>query len=295
VIVFARNKAISNFPEMVMGSKMSDNGNLLLDQEQKDKIISQNPNAKKFIKKFIGASEFINGTNRYCIHITEETVKEAYKIKALAERFEKVEIFRLNSKKLATKKKAKTPHFFDEDKHQEGEFILVPETSSELRIYIPIGFFDDSYVPSNATRVVYKAQPWLFGILSSKMHMVWTHANSGRLETRIRYTNTLCYNTFPFPDITTKQKENLNLYVFAILDERAKHPSKTMAQLYNPTTMPKGLLQAHQELDTAIEQCYRLQPFKNDTERLEYLFKQYEEMLQKDTLFAKQKTVRKKK
>jgi hypothetical protein len=289
LIVKARSKAISNFPEMIIGSKISDNGNLLLDQEEKDKIISENPNASKFIKKYIGASEFIKGDSRYCIHISENTVEEAYKIKVLAERFEKVEVFRLNSKKIATKKKATTPHFFDEDKHQLGEFILVPQTSSELRPYIPIGFYDDSYVPSNGTRVIYKAQPWLFGVVSSKMHMVWTHATSGRLETRIQYTNTLCYNTFPFPDITTKQKENLNLYVFAILDERAKHPSKTMAQLYNPTTMTKGLLQAHQELDTAIEQCYRLQPFKNDTERLEYLFKQYEEMLQKDTLFAKQK------
>lgn len=294
LIVRARNKAISNFPEMIIGSKISDNGNLLLDQEGKNKILDQYPNAEKFIKKYIGASEFIKGTNRYCIHITEDNVKEAYKIKELAERFERVEIFRLNSKKLATKKKAETPHFFDEDKHQEGEFILVPQTSSELRTYIPIGFYDDSYVPSNGTRVIYKAEPWLFGIVSSKMHMIWTHATSGRLESRIQYTNTLCYNTFPFPDITTKQKENLNLYVFAILDERAKHPSKTMAQLYNVTTMPKGLLQAHHELDTAIEQCYRLQPFKNDTERLEYLFKQYEEMLQKDTLFAKQKKTRKK-
>ena len=122
--------------------------------------------------------------------------------------------------------------------------------------------------------------------------MVWVRNVGGKLEERLRYSAKLCYNTFPFPDISTKQKENLNLYVFAILDERAKHPSKTMAQLYNPTTMPKGLLQAHQELDTAIEQCYRLQPFKNDTERLEYLFKQYEEMLQKDTLFAKQKKKR---
>lgn len=293
--VIARNKALSNFPEMIIGSKISDNGNLLLDQEEKNEIISKHPKAEKFIKKYIGASEFIKGTSRYCIHITDENVKEAYKIKALEERFEKVEIFRLNSKKEATQKKAKTPHFFDEDKHQKGEFILVPQTSSELRKYIPIGFYDDSYVPSNGTRVIYKAEPWLFGVVSSRMHMVWTHATSGRLETRIQYTNTLCYNTFPFPDITTKQKENLNLYVFAILDERAKHPSKTMAQLYNPTTMPKGLLQAHQELDTAIEQCYRLQPFKNDTERLEYLFKQYEEMLQKDTLFAKQKQSRKKK
>lgn len=120
-------------------------------------------------------------------------------------------------------------------------------------------------------------------------------AVGGKLETRLRYSVSMVYNTFPFPNISDKQKENLNLYVFAILDERAKHPSKTMAQLYNPDTMPKGLLKAHQELDTAIEQCYRLQPFKNDTERLEYLFKQYEEMSKKDTLFAKQKKTRKKK
>jgi len=293
VYVSSRTSPLSKLPSMIKGSSPGDNGNLLLDQEEKNKILSKHPEAEKFIKKYIGASEFIKGTSRYCIHITEENVKEAYTIKALAERFEKVEIFRLNSKKLATQKKAENPHFFDEDKHQKGEFILVPQTSSELRSYIPIGFYDDSYVPSNGTRVVYNAKPWLFGVVASKMHMVWTHATSGRLETRIQYTNTLCYNTFPFPDITTKQKENLNLYVFAILDERAKH-NKTMAQLYNPTTMPKGLLQAHQELDTAIEQCYRLQPFKNDTERLEYLFKQYEEMLKKDTLFAKQKKTRKK-
>tara|TARA_R110002072_G_scaffold234192_2_gene391774 strand:+ start:8970 stop:11678 length:2709 start_codon:yes stop_codon:yes gene_type:complete len=294
VYVSPRTNPLSNLPSMIKGSSPGDNGNLLLEQDEKNEILSKHPEAQKFIKKYIGASEFIKGTSRYCIHITDKNVKEAYKIKALDERFEKVEIFRLNSKKGATQKKAETPHFFDEDKHQKGEFILVPQTSSELRKYIPIGYFDDSYVPSNGTRVIYKAEPWLFGVVSSRMHMVWTHSTSGRLETRIQYTNTLCYNTFPFPDITTKQKENLNLYVFAILDERAKHPSKTMAQLYNPTTMPKGLLQAHQELDTAIEQCYRLQPFKNDTERLEYLFKQYEEMLQKDTLFAKQKKKRKK-
>ena len=126
------------------------------------------------------------------------------------------------------------------------------------------------------------------------MHNIWIKAVGGKLETRLSYSSSICYNTFPFPDITTKQKENLNLYVFAILDERAKHPSKTLAQLYNPTTMPKGLLKAHQELDSAIEQCYRLQPFKNDTERLEYLFKQYEEMVQRDTLFGKQRKTRKK-
>ena len=115
------------------------------------------------------------------------------------------------------------------------------------------------------------------------------------MKTDYRYSSTLCYNTFPFPEITSKQKENLNLYVFAILDERAKYSNKTKAWLYNPTTMPKGLKQAHQELDEAIEKCYRLQPFKNDTVRLEYLFKLYEEMTKKDTLFSKQKKIRNKK
>ena len=141
---------------------------------------------------------------------------------------------------------------------------------------------------------IYKASPYLFGILSSRMHNIWIKAVGGKLETRLSYSSSICYNTFPFPNISDKQKENLSLYVFEIIDERAKH-NKTMAQLYNPTTMPKGLLKAHQELDVAIEQCYRLQPFKNDTERLEYLFKQYEEMVKKDTLFAKQNKTRKKK
>lgn len=127
------------------------------------------------------------------------------------------------------------------------------------------------------------------------MYMTWVRAVGGKLETRYRYSAKLCYNTFPFPNISKKQKENLNLYVFTILEERAKHSSKTMAWMYNPDTMPKGLKQAHQELDEAIEKYYRLQPFKNDTERLEYLFRLYEEMIKKDTLFAKQKKTRKKK
>ncbi len=124
------------------------------------------------------------------------------------------------------------------------------------------------------------------------MHMVWVRAVGGRLKTDYRYSAKLCYNTFPFPDINVKQKENLNLYVFAILEEREKHPEKTMAWLYNPDTMPTGLRKAHKELDEAVEKCYRLQPFTTDTERLEYLFRLYEEMTQKDTLFAKQKSKR---
>lgn len=293
IFIVPKSKSISNFPKMITGSGPTDNGHLLLDEEEKNELLSNHPEAQKFIKKYIGASELMKRVNRYCIHVIEENVKEAYKIKALDERFEKVEIFRLNSKKKATQQKAITPHFFDEDRYKKGEFILVPKVGSERRKYLPIGYFDETYVPSNTTKVIYDVQPWLFAVLTSKMHIVWVKAIAGRLKMDMQYSNTLCYNTFPFPEISKKQKENLNLYVFAIIEERAKY-NKTMAQLYNPDTMPKGLLKAHQELDTAIEQCYRQQPqpFKNDTERLEYLFKLYEEMVKKDTLFAKQKTLR---
>lgn len=295
IFVVSRTTPLSNLPAMIKGSSPGDNGNLLLEQDEKIKLTNINDKICLFLKKYIGAQEFINTTYRYCIHITDDNVNDAYKIKELAERFGKVKKFRLESTKEATQKKAFIPHFFDEDKYQKNDFLLIPQTSSELREYIPIGYFDSSYVPSNGTRIIYNSEPYLFGILSSKMHMVWTHATAGRLETRIQYTNTLCYNTFPFPEINLKQKENLSLYVYSILDERAKYPEKTMAQLYDPYTMPSGLRKAHKELDEAVERCYRLQPFTSDTERLEYLFRLYEEMLQKDTLFAKQKKSRTKK
>lgn len=294
IFVVPRNKSLSRFPIMIKGSSPSDDGNLLFEIQEKESLVSQYPSTEKFLNRYIGAKEFMSNTFRYCFHITsEKEYCEAKKIKLLAERFEKVRIFRLKSNKEATKIKASTPYLFDEDKHQNGEFILVPQTGSERREYIPVGYFDSSYVPSNATRVIYDAHPWLFGIISSKMHIVWVKAVAGRLKTDMQYSNTLCYNTFPFPDISLKQKENLNLYVFAILDERAKHPEKTMAQLYDPDKMPKGLKKAHEELDRAVEQCYRLQPFTSDTERLEYLFKLYEEMTKIGTLFEKQKKMRK--
>ncbi|MBX2971218.1 MAG: class I SAM-dependent DNA methyltransferase [Cyclobacteriaceae bacterium] len=293
VVVSGLTKSISGFSEMTSGSKFSDDGNLLLGEAEKESLITQSPKTKPFIKRFTGAHEFINNSHRFCIHITNKTAEEACKIDALNKRFEKVRAFRLKSTKAATKKKAATPYFFDEDKHQEVDYILVPSHSSESREYIPIGFLASDIIAGNSALVIYDAQPWLFGVIHSKMHMVWVDAVGGKLKTDYRYSAKLCYNTFPFPDITVKQKENLNLYVFAILDERARHPEKTMAQLYDPDKMPKGLKQAHEELDRAVEQCYRLQPFTSDTERLEYLFKLYEEMSKHGTLFEKQKKPRK--
>lgn len=293
IIVFKRTTPVSSLPIMQYGSKPVDGGNLILSTEEKNNLVKVHPNASQFIKKLIGADEFISGSERWCLWITDRQLEIANQIPEIKSRLDKVVIMRLNSSKKATQESASVPHKFGECRFEEKESIIIPSVSSESRKYIPIGFLSSDTVVTNRAHVILNAEPWIFGIVCSKMHMVWTHSVAGRLENRINYSSTICYNNFPFPDITNKQKENLNQYVFDILDERAKHPSKTLAQLYNQSTMPKGLLQAHQALDTAIEQCYRLQPFKNDTERLEYLFKQYEEMLQKDTLFAKQKKTRK--
>lgn len=294
-IVVGRSKPLSKIPEISFGSMPNDKGYLLLNEEERDELVKQNNNALKYIKQFSGGAEFVRGIKKYCLWIEHDVVKEAYKIPQIANRIDNVEIHRLNSKRSATKALAEYPHLFGEIRHVDSDSIIIPRTSSENRDYIPIGFLNGDTVISDSAMAIYHAQPWIFAVVTSRMHMVWVRNVGGKLKTDYRYSAKLCYNTFPFPEISNKQKENLNLYVFAILDERAKHPSKTMAQLYNPDTMPKGLLQAHEELDTAIEQCYRLQPFKNDTERLEYLFKLYEEMTKKDTLFAKQKKPRKKK
>jgi hypothetical protein len=288
-IVVGRRKPLSKFPEISFGSMPNDKGHLLLNEKEKDNLVKKDNNAIKYIKRFSGGAEFVRGIKKYCLWIEDDDVKEAYKIPQIANRIDKVEIHRLNSKREATNALAEYPHLFGEIRHTNSESIIIPATSSERREYIPIGFLNEDTVISNSAMAIYHAQPWLFAVVTSRMHMVWVRNVGGKLKTDYRYSAKLCYNTFPFPEISKKQKENLSLYVFSILDERAKHPSKTMAQLYNPATMPKGLLQAHQELDTAIEQCYRLQPFQNDTERLEYLFKLYEKMVEADTLFDKKK------
>lgn len=295
IIVTKRSKPISSLPIMMKGSQPTDGGNLLLSQKEKDDLIENCSSSKEIIKPFVGTKEFIDGDSKYCLWVYDNDLENVFFCDEIKRRFDAVTIMRLNSTKSATNKLAASPHKFGEVRYFEKEAIIVPTITSVRRNYIPCGILDKNHIVSNTAQAVYDFEPYMFGIISSTMMLVWVKAVGGRFKTDYIFSSSICYNTFPFPDITTKQKENLNLYVFAILDERAKHPSKTMAQLYNSSTMPKGLLQAHQELDTAIEQCYRLQPFKNDTERLEYLFKQYEEMVQKDTLFAKEKKTRKKK
>ena len=282
---------LSKFPIMTYGNMPLEGGFLRFDGSEKTKVLSEK-GIGKFVRKVIGGEEFLKGNERYCFWIEDKDLKDALKFREIKDRIDKVKHFRINGGDVASTLVSRSHQFRYRHEPKEQQ-LVVPCTSSEGREYIPIGIFDKSYISLNSIQTIYDAQPWLFGVIHSKMHMVWVNAVGGKLKTDYRYSAKLCYNTFPFPEITIKQKENLNLYVFAILDERAKHPEKTMAQLYDPDKMPKGLKQAHEELDRAIEQCYRLQIFTSDTERLEYLFKMYEEMCKSGTLFEKQKKPKK--
>ncbi|WP_419764642.1 MAG: class I SAM-dependent DNA methyltransferase [Arcobacter sp.] len=291
ILIDKSEKSISNFPEMNFGNMPADGGTLLFTEEEKIDFLSKEPNAKKYIKPLLSAHEFINGKNRFCLWLEDIEEEEYSKLPLVKERVEKNYLIRLDSSRPQL---AEIPHLFAQiTQPPEKNFILIPAHSSELRHYIPIGYFNSSYKANNSNLIIATEEPWIFAVVTSRIHMVWVKNIGGKIKTDYRYSAKLCYNTFPFPEISIKQKENLNLYAFTILECRAKYSSKTMASLYNPDTMPKDLKQAHKELDEAIEKCYRLQPFKNDTERLEYLFKMYEEMIKKNTLFQKQRKTKK--
>lgn len=294
--VFPRNKPISKIPLMVRGSQPTDNGNLLLSEEEKNNLLAKHPESQQFIKEYMGADDFINDKKRWCLWISDDLREVAEKILPIKERIENCKIFRLNSKKEATRKKSATSHKFDENKHKDSPSIIFPVISSSRRKYVPIGFLDSNTVISNKGQVVYDSQPFIFGILTSIMHMLWLSITSSRMRNDYQYSNTLSYNTFPFPPISEAQKEELTQCVFRILEERENHSEKTLAQLYDPEKMPEGLREAHRLNDLAVERCYRSKHFESDEERLEYLFKLYEKMIaekkEKDILFSKEKKVK---
>lgn len=293
IIIYGRNKPLSTFPNMKKGNMPNDGGGLILSEKEKIELLAQSPQSHKFIKILLGSSEFIRGNKRYCLWINDDQLAEAIQIPEISKRLSKVKAHRLKSSDEGANKLVSRPHQFRDRHIAKDNMLVIPSVSSEKRNYIPCGYLDSSTIISNLALAIYDSEPHMFAIINSRMHMVWVRAVGGKMKTDYRYSKDICYNTFPFPDITLKQKENLNLYVFAILDERAKYPEKTMAQLYDPHKMPKGLKQAHEELDRAVEQCYRLQPFTSDTERLEYLFKLYEEMSKSGTLFEKQRRTEK--
>ena len=273
-----RNTSLSGFTNMSFGSMPNDGGFLLLDEHEKEQLLLENPRAEELIHPLLGALEFIRGEKRYCLWITDEQLNFALSIKSVSQRIEKCKEVRASSKRASTNSLANIPHQFGEIRYKESNCIIVPGVSSEQRYYIPIGYLDAGTVITNSAFAVYDAPLWLFGLLTSAMHMVWVKTIGGKLETRYRYSAQLCYNTFPFPQISAEKKQEIESAAEEVLITREYYPEKTLAELYDPDKMPQDLREAHAKLDDIVESCYPGYPFASDEARLECLFKLYEKM-----------------
>lgn len=278
VLVGKQTKSISDFSEMRRGNMPNDKELLRLSVSEKEELIKQYPAASKFIRKQIGSEEFIKGLERYCLWIPNEKLMEALSIPFIKERVDAVRDYRLNSKDKTLHEQADRAHQFREFFECGEQSLLIPIVSSGKRKYIPIGFVSSGTIVPNSAQVVYEANMFLFGILTSLMHNCWVKANAGRMRSDFRYSIFLCYNTFPFPKITDSKKQEIEEAAEEVLLVREDYPGKTLAELYDPDKMPDDLREAHHRLDFIVESCYQDKSFANDEERLECLFKLYEKM-----------------
>lgn len=275
-----RSEALSSMPEMALGSSAIDGGNLILSEEEASSILNEAPSAETFIKPYIGGEDFLDGKKRFCIWIDDDLIDQAERITSIKSRIQSCKTFREGAGRDA-KKAASVPHRFFYRKFKENSpAIVLPMTSSERRNYMPVGVIDKGVVPSNGVLVIYTVDPVVFGILSSKIHMAWVLAVSGRLESRIRYSVNLTYNNFPFPKIDKEKANAVSTAALNVLSIRENYPEMTLGQLYDPQRMPLDLAMAHLELDIAVDKCYRILEFKSNEERLEHLFKLYEKMME---------------
>ncbi|AEI10154.1 hypothetical protein CRES_1802 [Corynebacterium resistens DSM 45100] len=290
----SRRTLSASLPLMQFGNMAMDGGNLLLSQQERDNLVRSAPEVRPFLRRILGSQEFINGNYRFCVWVEPDEVEAASGIPALASRFQKVKEMRLASSDAGTRAKAITPWSFREQKGGTTDSIIVPRVSSERRDYIPMGYLGPDTVISDAAFAVYDAEPWLFGLLTSRMHMVWTRAVGGKMKTDYRYSNTIVYNNFPVRNLTDQEKDALTEKALRVLDVREYHCEKTLAQLYDPELMPDNLRQAHAEIDRFVDGLYSKRPFETDEDRLSALFAMYEDMIAAEKAAAPKKRSRKK-
>jgi hypothetical protein len=276
IIVCKRRSPISDLPAMPKGNMPYDGGNLILSKDKMMELVNDYPESKLFIKRFMGSQEFIQDIERWCLWINDETLHKAMAIPPIRERIERVRENRLNNSDVAARRLADRPYQFRETNVTSTESIIIPSVSSERREYVPIGFVGSDTIISNLAFAIYDCSPWVFGVITSRIHLIWIQAVCGSLETRNRYSSTLGYNTFPFPKISVSKKDAIERCVFSIIEARENNSEKSMAQMYDPDHMDDDLLNAHRVLDAAIESCYRNDPFVSDQQRLEYLFLEYQ-------------------
>ena len=279
VIVTKRSKPLSaGVPDINFGNMPLDGGNLLLSDAEKEALVAAEPGAAPFIKRFMGAQEFLHSIPRWCLWLENIAPSLLKALPLVLERVQKVKAFREASVAPSTQKFAATPSLF-RDRKLPARYLAIPKVSSENRKYIPVGFMDSEVVPSDLLFTVPDATPYLFGILTSEMHMAWMRQVCGRLESRFRYSKDIVYNNYPFPPAPTEaQRQAVAAAAEGVLAARASFAGESLAALYDPGTMPPPLARAHQALDRAVDKCYRPQPFATELARLEFLFGLYQQL-----------------
>ena len=272
------SKPLSNIPEMRMGNKPTDNGNLILDDQEYKELLNNFPESRILLKKFIGSEELVKRTNRWCLWIADEQIDLAMSIPPIKERIEKVRESRLESDAQSTKEKANIPHRFIQIQSEPTEALVIAGVTSMNRSYIPVTFITDDTVCSNKIQVIYDAPVYLFALLVSNLHNLWIKAIGGKRGETTVQNSSLCYNSFVVPDISEDDKNILSKMSFAIMDVREKYPDQTFAQLYDPKKMPNDLKQVHIENDKLVDKIVLGKNDLRDKERLSMLFKMYREM-----------------
>lgn len=276
IFIESRTMPICNVLPIVYGNKPTDGGNLFLKPEEAEALSKSDPGAAAWIRPVLGSEEFLNGRKRYCLWLKDSDPGELRRCPHVLERIDKVRNFRLGSSKAKTVKDADSPMLFQEIRQPEsGNYIIVPRVSSQRRRYIPMGFCSSDVIASDAVQIIPGATQYEFGVLESSVHMAWMRAICGRLKSDYRYSNQIVYNNFPWPSPSEDKKAAIERTGQEILDARALYPDSTLADLYDPLTMPEGLRKAHQSNDRAVMAAYGFKPSMSEEEIVSELFRMY--------------------
>lgn len=280
VFIEGRAKPICDVPQMTYGNKPTDDGNLILSESEREVILHDTPALAPYVRRYVGSRDFINSDEiRYCLWLKDASPAVYHKNREVMRRLAAVRDFRLASSAAPTRKMAEQPGRFFSTPHVEKTYLLVPEVSSERRRYVPIGFMDPNVIAANTVSIVPNATLYHFGVLTSSVHMAWMRVVAGRLKSDYRYSGAIVYNNFPWPDLCDSASlcEKISSTAQAILDARAAHADCSLADLYDPLTMPTDLRAAHEANDRAVLAAYGLKPDTPESEIVAHLFKLYAE------------------
>ena len=283
VFIETRKKSISQVPAMVFGNMANDGGNLFLDEDEYNSFIEKNPNVEKYIKPFLGAYEFINKKKRFCLWLVDASPNEIKQMPDVLTRIKTIREMRASSSRAGTRKLADVPALFGEIRQPDTDYLLIPRHSSQNRRYIPIGYFTKDTICGDANMLIPDASLYLFGILTSNVHMAWVRTVCGRIKSDYRYSKDIVYNNFPWPTPTEAQKAKIEKTAQGILDARAKYPDSSLADLYDEVLMPPELRKAHQANDRAVMEAYGFWGKLNtESECVAQLMKLYQQLVENE-------------